>query len=81
LAVGISSVGSLDRDLRLTAFERGHQEPHDFVDDPLAAAEPAVLRLAHLEPGARAAQPTRFRVRFTAVCPPGPALTWLDLVE
>jgi hypothetical protein len=49
---------------RFPVFKRGRREPHDLLDEPLATAEPAILKLAHLEPGVRTAQPTRFRVRF-----------------
>src|SRR5215471_20774016 len=35
----------------LPALERGHRAPHKLLNDPLAAAEPAVLRLPHPGPG------------------------------
>jgi hypothetical protein len=40
---------------RFPVLERGHRTPHDLVNDPLAGPEPAMLSVAHLEPGARAA--------------------------
>src|SRR5215472_19183117 len=75
--------GLHDRRLSAPRLERGHRAPHKLLNDPLGAAEPAVLRLSHPDPGGRPAQPSRFRVCvcFTAVCPPGPAFARLGLVE
>src|SRR5215472_11351906 len=83
LAGGMSSGGSMIGGCPLPALERGHRAPHKLLNDPLGAAEPAVLRLSHPDPGVRPAQPSRFRVCvcFTAVCPPGPAFARLGLVE
>src|SRR5215469_17167076 len=51
--------GSMVGGCPLPALERGHRAPHKLLNDPLAAAEPAVLRLPHPGPGraAGAAEP------------------------